>query len=244
MLYTEFSRQSASMNSASLEVDEVDCGYILSLNLYNKGNWEKVPIVTSGLRGSIRPTMSNLLFFKKIRLLLIHKLYQQNYHFLEFRIFMPGLILRSSLYSWLTLPPPTLQLETHSKATPEAHTIFQSQFYVIVMFPRAVGTRALLGVLLHVHCLPGCLNVEGGGRKAKEDLWPWEVPPGSCLRLRHASPGIFSNIQHTWEVVACRVSLAASVLPRDGADCWQVIKAGTAAEKWHLQTRVQVQSEP
>lgn len=99
MLHTEFSRESASMNSASLEVDEVDCGYILSLNLYDKGNWVKVPVVPSGLRGSIRPTMSNLLFFKKIRLLLIHKLYQQNYHFFAFRIFMPGLILRSSLYS-------------------------------------------------------------------------------------------------------------------------------------------------
>lgn len=38
MLCTEFSRRSASRSSASLEMDEADCGYILSLNLYNKGN--------------------------------------------------------------------------------------------------------------------------------------------------------------------------------------------------------------
>lgn len=83
MLCTEFSRVSASMSSASLEVDEVDRGSILSLNLCIKGNWKKGPLVTSGLSGSIRFIMSIVLFFKKNRLLLIHELYQQIQHFLR-----------------------------------------------------------------------------------------------------------------------------------------------------------------
>lgn len=57
MLYPEFNRLSAIMSSASFKVDEIDYGYILSLNLYNKGNWEKVPLVRSGLSGSFRPTI-------------------------------------------------------------------------------------------------------------------------------------------------------------------------------------------
>lgn len=40
-----------------------------------------------------------------------------------------------------------------------------------------------------------------------------------------------------------RVNLATSLLSRDCADCWQVAKVGTAAEKWHLQTWGQVQRE-
>lgn len=71
------------MSSASFEVDEIDTGDILSLNLYNKGNWEKVPLVTSELSGFIRPTMAILLFFKKYRFLVIHELYQQTHHFLR-----------------------------------------------------------------------------------------------------------------------------------------------------------------
>lgn len=81
------------------------------------------------------------------------------------------------------------------------------------------------------------------GRKAREDLWPWTMPPESCLCLRNTSPGIFSDIQHIWELGACRVNLATSLLSREGADCWQAVKVGTVAEKWHLQTWGQVQRE-
>lgn len=87
------------------------------------------------------------------------------------------------------------------------------------MFPCVMGTRALLGASLYVLCLLVYLTTWVEGRKAKEELWPWEVPPGSCPCLGRASLGTFSNLQHTWEVTACGVILAASVLSRDGAGC-------------------------
>jgi len=83
VLCTEFNRLSASKSSTSLEVDEVDNGYILLLNLYNKQNWKKMPLVISSLSGSTRPTKSILLFFRKNRLLVTHELYQQTYCFLR-----------------------------------------------------------------------------------------------------------------------------------------------------------------
>lgn len=83
ILCTQFSRLSAIMSSASFKVDEVDYGYILSLNLYNKGNWEKGPLVTSGFSGFFRPTASILLFFKKNAFLLLYELYQQTHHLLR-----------------------------------------------------------------------------------------------------------------------------------------------------------------
>lgn len=81
------------------------------------------------------------------------------------------------------------------------------------------------------------------GRRGREDLWSWTMPPESCLCLRHASLGIFSNIQSTWELGDCRVNLATSLFSSDGSECWQVVKVGTAAEKWYLQTWGQVQRE-
>lgn len=139
------------------------------------------------------------------------------------------------LHSWVTFVPPTLQHETHSKATPAACIAFQSRCN-----PRAVGTvsQKLLGVfyVFSVSHLPGI-----AGRKIREDLWPWAMPPESCLR--DASPGMFSNIQHAWDLGACTVNLATSLLSRDGADCWQLAKVGTAAKKCHLQTWGRVQRE-
>lgn len=140
--------------------------------------------------------------------------------------------------------PMLLWSETCLKATAKAYVIFQSWYCVIAMFPFGVRTRTLLAVYLHVFYFHVYLNVGIVGREAKEDLWPWKVPLGSCLCLRHESPGILSSVQCTREVVVGRISLAALVLSRDSADCWQVIKVGSAAEKWHLQTWVQVQREP
>lgn len=93
--------------------------------------------------------------------------------------------LRSLLHLRVTFLPPTLQLETHSKATPTACIGFQSQCNTC-----AVGTGSLLGVfyVFSVSHLPGSRREEDKGGPVALDSVTRELPmlearkPGDILK--------------------------------------------------------------
>lgn len=112
--------------------------------------------------------------------------------------------LRSLLHSWVTFLPPTLQHKPTQKSLPQHVFFFQSQYNTC-----AVGTVSLPGVfyMFSLSHLPGSRREEDKGGPVALDSVTRELPV-----LEACKPG------DTWDPAACRVSLATSLLSRDGAD--------------------------